>query len=174
MPTRRLTRSTGNIYLPLGADSIWIAGLDKNGSALWSQPALTVFQWQDGVNNPQRAQSAGCLSHDGQTYYFQTVSAAGDGRLFAIRTADGSVKWSCNTGSNGWDNHSSSPIVTSQRRPGRGQQRRGHYFALRDAGTNAVLLASLVMATNSYPGGLAPPAAARPSHPTVCSTCRSV
>jgi hypothetical protein len=38
-----------------------------------------VFDWQDGVNNRQRAQSAGCLAHDGLTFYFQTVSAEGEG-----------------------------------------------------------------------------------------------
>jgi len=144
--------ATGNIYLPLGADSIWIAGLDKNGNALWSQPALTVFQWENGVNNPQHALSAGCLSHDGQTYYFQTVSQQGDGQLYAIRTTDGSVKWSFNTGSKGWDNQSSSPIVTSNGVLVVGNNDGGTYFALRDAGTNAVLLASLAMATNSVMG----------------------
>jgi DNA helicase-2/ATP-dependent DNA helicase PcrA len=35
--------------------------------------------------------SAGCLSFDGATYYFQTVAAEGDGQLYAINTADGTT-----------------------------------------------------------------------------------
>ena len=144
--------ATGNIYLPVGVDSIWIAGLDKNGTALWSQPALTVFQWQDGVNNPQHALSAGCLSHDAQTYYFQTVSQQGDGQLYAIRTTDGSVKWSFSTNSKGWEAQSSSPIVTPNGVVVVGNNDGGTYFALRDAGTGVVMVASLAMATNSVQG----------------------
>jgi hypothetical protein len=143
---------TGNIYLPIGADSIWIAGVDKNGHALWSQPTMTVFQWQNGVNNPQRAQSTGCLAQDSQTYYFQTVSQQGDGRLYAIRTTDGSVKWSLNTGSKSWENPCSSPIVTSNGVLVVGNNDGGAYFAVRDAVTSAVMVASLTMATNSVQG----------------------
>ena len=144
--------ANGNIYLPLGADSIWIVGLDKTGNALWGQPALTVFQWQNGVNNPQRAQSAGCLAQDGQTYYFQTVSQEGDGCLYAIRTTDGSVKWSLNTGSKGWEQQCSCPIITPNGVLVIGNNGGGTYFAIRDAGPNAVVLASLAMATNSVQG----------------------
>src|SRR5262249_55363456 len=82
--------ANGNIYVPMGFDNIVVAGLDKNGNPLWGSTTKAVFNWINGTNNPQRAQSGGALSQDGATYYFQTDSAAGDGRLYAINTADGS------------------------------------------------------------------------------------
>ena len=135
--------ATGNIYLPIGADSIWIVGLNKEGNALWGDAALQVFQWQDGLNNRQRAQSAGCLAQDGRTYYFQTVSAEGDGQLYAILTANGSVKWSLNTGSQGGEETASSPIVTPNGLLIVGNNDAGVYLAVLDAETNGVVIATL-------------------------------
>jgi hypothetical protein len=134
---------TGNIFLPIGADSIWVAGLDKEGNALWGAQALNVFQWQDGLNHPQRAQSAGCLAHDGRTYYFQTVSEQGDGQLYAIRTADDSVKWSLDTGSRGGEETTSSPIVTANGLLIVGNNDAGAYLAVLEAETNGVIIATL-------------------------------
>jgi len=133
----------GNIYQPVGLDSIWIAGIDKDGQPLWSEPALLAYEWQEGVNNPQRAQSAGCLAADGASYYFQTVSEQGDGRLYAIRTADGSVKWSVNTASLGWEDVCSSPIVASNGIIIVGNNSGGAYYAIQDVETNGEVLATL-------------------------------
>ncbi|HOQ57245.1 MAG TPA: PQQ-binding-like beta-propeller repeat protein [Verrucomicrobiota bacterium] len=140
--------ASGRVYLPIGAASIRIVGVDADGEPLWSQVAMPVFDWQDGVNHPQRAQSAGCLAQDGLTFYFQTVSQEGDGRLYAINTADGSVKWSYATGSKGWDSEASSPIVTPNGVLVVGNNEGGTYFALRDDGANATLLDTLTVAAN--------------------------
>ncbi|MCH5374200.1 MAG: PQQ-binding-like beta-propeller repeat protein, partial [Planctomycetes bacterium] len=102
----------GNIYVPLGGGDIAVAGLSKDGANLWGSTSTLVYDWVDGQNNPQRAQSAGALSHDRATYYFQTVSQEGDGALYAINTVDGSLKWSYETHSRGWESEVSSPIVT--------------------------------------------------------------
>ncbi len=138
---------TGNTYVPVGFDSVWIVGLDKDGNSLWPEVAMPVFTWVDGVNHRQRAQSAGCLAADGLTYYFQTVSEQGDGRLYAIRTDDGSVKWSANTSSRGWEIVSSSPIVTENGVVIVGNNEGNTYFAILDADTNGVVLATLPVAS---------------------------
>ncbi len=140
--------ATGKVYLPVGTSSIKIVGVDADGASLWNSPALPVFDWQDGGNNRQRAQSAGCLAHDGLTFYFQTVSAEGDGALYAINTADGSVKWSYATASQGWEIQAASPVVTSNGVIVVGNNDGGTYFALRDDGTNATLLDTLTVAAN--------------------------
>ena len=93
--------ANGHIYVAGGADDVIIMGLDRNGQSLWGTPYKQVFDYQYGVNNAQRALGGGALSFDGQTYYFQTVSLEGDGRLYAINTADGSLKWSFETHSQG-------------------------------------------------------------------------
>ena len=87
------------------------------------------------------------MSHDGLTYYFQTMGQTGDGRLYAINTADGSVKWSYATASQGWEIQASAPIVTPNRVLVVGNNAGGTYFALRDDGTNATLLATLAVAS---------------------------
>lgn len=137
--------ATGKVYLPAGYDSIKVIGLSSNGAPLWASLAMPVFAWQNGVNNPQRAQSAGCLAHDGLTYYFQTVSQEGDGRLYAINTTNGSVKWSYATDSQGWDQQVSSPIVTLDGVLVVGNNTGDTYLALRDNGTNATLLDTLTV-----------------------------
>lgn len=138
--------SNGNIYVGVGDQDICVAGLDKEGNGLWSSSGFEqVFDHQEGVNNPQRAQSAGCLSWDGQTYYFQTSSEAGDGALYAINTSDGSTKWTYQTGSKGWEMSSSRPIVTRDGIIVVGNNYGGTYYALRDDGFEVVLLDSLEM-----------------------------
>jgi hypothetical protein len=135
--------ANGRIYLPLGFDNIWIAGLDKDGTPLWDESARPVFTWEDGVDEPQRAGSTGCLAADGATFYFQTITDQGSGKLYAIRTSDGSVKWSVATGSGGTDERNSSPIVTSNSIVLVGNNSGGTYFAILDAETNGVVLATL-------------------------------
>lgn len=125
---------TGNIYVPLGMDSIYIAGLDPNGVPLWSEPALRLYEFIDGTNHRQRAMSAGCLSHDGATYYFQTVSQEATGQLFAVNTADGSTKWVVDTASSGWEADSSCPIVTPNHIVIVGNNDGRRYYAVEDLG----------------------------------------
>jgi outer membrane protein assembly factor BamB len=142
--TPTIDPANGNIYVPAGSDSAWVVGLDVNGDALWASGAASlVFQHVPGSTNPQRAQSAGCLSHDGGTYYFQTNSQAGDGALYAVDTADGSLKWSYPTGSLGWEMISSSPIVTPDGVIIVGNNNGNMYLALRDDGSGATLLDAL-------------------------------
>jgi outer membrane protein assembly factor BamB len=138
--------ASGDVYVGIGAGSVYVVGLDRHGAPRWSAAAMPVFAHVPGVTNPQRAQAAGCLGHDGSTYYFQTNSAQGDGRLYAIDTADGSVKWSFPTGSRGWEMPSSSPIVTANGVIVVGNNDGGAYYALRDDGTAATLLDVLVVA----------------------------
>ncbi len=135
--------ANGNIYVGCGSDSIYVAGLDKYGFPLWLFESMPVYEYIPGVNNPQRAQSAGCLSHDGATYYFQTNSSQGDGQLYAINTADGSVKWSYPTGSTGWEFVASSPIVTANGVIIVGNNDGKTYYAIRDDGTQGTLLDTL-------------------------------
>ena len=138
--------ASGNLYVGAGDNDIVVAGLDLDGNPLWSSAALQVFDY-DGSNNPQRAQSTGCLSHDGATYYFQTNSAQGDGRLYAINTADGSVKWSYATNSKGWEVHSSSPVVTQNNVIIIGNNEGGIYYAIKDNVTQGVLLDTFAVET---------------------------
>ncbi|MBU1699514.1 MAG: PQQ-binding-like beta-propeller repeat protein [Candidatus Eisenbacteria bacterium] len=130
----------GNIYVCGGDESIFVLGLDKDGNALWSEAMLMIFEYIPDQNNRQRAQSCGCLSHDGSTYYFQTNSEEGDGALYAINTSDGSVKWSYATGSTGWEITSSCPIVTSNGVVIVGNNLGDAYFAIHDEGDRGRLL----------------------------------
>lgn len=137
--------ANGNIYVPVGSDSISIVGLNKDGNALWASPAEPVFQWINGQNNPQRAESGGALSFDGATFYFQTESYQGDGELYAINTADGSVEWTFATHSQGNDSIVSSPIVTRDGIVIVGNNVGRTYYAIRDEGTKGTLIDSLAV-----------------------------
>ncbi|GMU83405.1 MAG: hypothetical protein AMXMBFR47_32750 [Planctomycetota bacterium] len=139
----------GNIYVAAGSDSIWVVGLSKTGLPLWWNAAELVYEHVPGFNSAQRAQAGGCLSHDGSTYYFQTNSSDGDGRLYAINTWDGTVKWSYATGSSGWEMVSSSPIVTPNGVIIVGNNNGGVYYALRDDGAAATLLDSFAVAAGA-------------------------
>ncbi len=138
--------ANGNIYVACGDSSVSVAGLDKNGTPLWGPPASQVYQYIESENNPQRAGSAGCLSHDGQTFYFQTNSSQGDGRLYAINTASGSLKWSYPTQAAGWEDHSSCPIVTQNAVVIVGNNYGRTYYAILDEGTQGTLLDTLTVA----------------------------
>ncbi|MBN2171270.1 MAG: PQQ-binding-like beta-propeller repeat protein [Candidatus Krumholzibacteriota bacterium] len=139
---------TGHIYVSSGFDHVWVTGLDEEGYPLWSQETLLVHEYLPGTNSPQRAQATGCLSHDGGTYYFQTNSDAGDGRLYAIDTGDGSVRWSHATGSRGWEIESSCPIVTPNGVIVVGNNWGDTYLALLDEGTHATLLDTFAVNTD--------------------------
>ena len=109
-------------------------------------PYKPVYDWVEGENNQQRAQSGGALSHDGSTYYFQTESEQGDGRLYAINTSDGSVKWSYWTQSKGGVlDSASSPIVTTNGVIVVGNNLGNTYFAIQDMGSYGQLLDTLVV-----------------------------
>jgi len=144
--TATIDPANGNIYLPYGFDDIYVVGLNKDGQMLWANVAMSVYDWQLDINNPQRAISVGCLSNDGATYYFQTNSSSGDGALYAINTADGSVKWSYPTQSRGWEIHSSSPTVTRNGVIVVGNNKGNIYWAILDNGSSPVLLDSYTVA----------------------------
>src|SRR5262249_9116187 len=133
--------ANGHIYVPAGSDDIYVVGLTINGTPLWSGGAASlVYDYIAGVNNPQRAQAGGCLSHDGATLYFQTNSRQGDGRLYAINTTDGTLKWSFATASRGWEMIASSPIVTPNGVVIVGNNDGGIYYAIHDDGATGTLL----------------------------------
>ncbi len=134
--------SNGNVYVAAGSDDIYVAGLDADGQPLWSTPALKLYDYNGGPDGPQRAQSAGCLSHDGATYYFQSNGPDGQGRLYAVNTSNGTLKWSYDTGSRGWEIVSSSPIVTPNGIVIVGNNDGGTWFAIRDAGGQGQLVDS--------------------------------
>ncbi len=137
--------ANGNIYVGAGDSDIYIIGLNKNGLPLWGSASKCIYDYVEGTNNPQRAQSTGCLSHDGTTYYFQTNSREGDGRLYAVNTLDGMVKWSFNTGSRGWEMPSSSPIITQNNILIVGNNEGDTYYAIKDAGLEGILIDTLTV-----------------------------
>jgi len=143
--TATIDPETGHVYVAAGNGSVWIVGLDILGSPLWGDAALPCFTHQEGVNERQLAQSAGCLSHDGATYYFQTVGETANGCLYAVDTATGAVRWTYPTGSAGWEDLSASPIVTANGVVIVGNNDGDTYFALLDAGDHAALLDTLAV-----------------------------
>ncbi|MBP7146541.1 MAG: hypothetical protein KBD01_03280 [Acidobacteria bacterium] len=134
---------TGNIYVGAGFNSTWVVGLDQYGQPLWDETAKEVYSWVPGENAAHWSGSSGCLSWDGSTYYFQTASEYGEGLLYAINTADGSVKWTYATHSIGWDGNLASPIVTQDGVIVVGNNGGRTFYALRDVGTAAVLMDTL-------------------------------
>lgn len=141
--TPSIDPDTGHIYFGAGFGDIAVVGLDSDGFPLWESAAVLLHDWIDGVNQPQRSAGAGALSHDGGTYYFQTNGQAGEGRLYAIDTASGGLKWSLETGSTGWEIRSSAPIVTPNGILVVGNNGGGRYFAIRDDGDHATVLDTL-------------------------------
>lgn len=144
----------GNIYFGSGFDSTWVVGLDKYGQPLWDEPFKLLHDFFPGVNNPHWAGSMGCLSWDGGTYYFQTVSESGDGVLYAINTADGSVKWTYPTNARGWEGILPSPVVTPNGVIVIGNNDTT-YYALQDAGSTATLIDTLMVSTEGQANGTA-------------------
>ncbi len=139
--------ANGKIYIPAGNDNIYVVGLTKDGGLLWSSAAKQIYTYVPGDFSAQRAQTGGCLSHDGATFYFQTNSQEGDGRLFAINTSDGSVKWSYVTGSLGWEMTGSSPIVTQDGVIISGNNNGGVYYAIKDAGAMPQVIDTFTVAS---------------------------
>lgn len=144
--TPSIDPANGNIYVAAGFADVAVVGLDMQGNPLWETSAVLVHDWVDGVNLPQRTAGAGALSHDGGTYYFQSNGHTGEGRLYAINTATGGLKWSLETGSSGWEMASSAPIVTPDGTVVVGNNNGGTYFALRDDGDHATVLDTLTVA----------------------------
>ena len=145
--TPTIDPADGRIYATAQRDGdVFVVGLDKDGQALWGSPSLLVYDYQEGMNNPQTSVSCGCLSHDGATYYFQTESEQADGSLYAVRTADGTVKWSVMTGSAGWFDYYSSPVVTPNGVIIVGNNDGNAYYAILDEGTQGRVLDTLVLA----------------------------
>ncbi|HPS55959.1 MAG TPA: hypothetical protein PLP05_10205, partial [Sedimentisphaerales bacterium] len=132
---------SGNIYLAVGFGDIYFVGLDISGNYLYESNATLLYDYEEGSNSPQRAVASGCLSHDGMTYYFQTVAEDGSGKLYAVNTETGSLKWNYNTQSKGLEETYSCPIVTSNGVVIVGNNDNGIYFAIEDQGqANPVLL----------------------------------
>jgi len=146
--TATIDPTNGNIYVGAGLDDTYVVGLDKAGNVLWD---TQLYDWQNGVNEKNYALSAGCLSHDGETYYFQTVSTTDtSGKLYAVNTADGSLKWSYDTLSKNTLFESSCPIVTENGIVVVGNNQGDTFYAIQDGGQgNAVLLDTFVVDVGS-------------------------
>ncbi|MEW6250798.1 MAG: hypothetical protein AB1716_09130 [Planctomycetota bacterium] len=134
--------ANGNIYIPAGSGSIWVVGLSRDGGILWgSNPAALVYNYT-GQNTSHVARATGCLSHDGLTFYFQTTTntAPGQGRLWAIHTPSGTVKWSCPSAAASGEQWDSCPIVTPNGVLVVGNNEGDTYLAVRDDETHATIL----------------------------------
>lgn len=147
--TPTIDPQNGNVYAAIGEGDVYVAGVNASGQALWGSPSVRVYQYVEGSNDPARVASAGCLSWDRATYYLQTVTNEGTGRLYAIATATGAVRWSYDTQAAGWDIRGSAPIVTQDGTVVVGNDLGRTYYALHDDGTHATLLDTLVV---SAPG----------------------
>lgn len=132
--------ANGNIYVHVGlAGNTYIVGLDKDGNQLsgWADKMILIYQYISGTNSIHESNGPGCLSHDGQTYYFQTDSDNGDGLLYALNTADGTVKWTYETNAKtALTDRSCSPIVTINGVIIVGNNDNGQYFAIKDGDTD--------------------------------------
>jgi len=139
--TPTIDPDSGSIYVAVGMDHIYVVGLDIYGYPLWDAAHVHDFT---PITQPERAVGTGCLSFDGATYYFQTVAEDGSGKLYAINTSDGSLKWTYDTQSRGWEDHWACPIVTQNNVIIVGNNDNDTYFAIEDQGQdNPVLLDSL-------------------------------
>lgn len=139
----------GNVYAAVGEADIAVVGVNANGQALWGSPLSTVYQYVEGTNHPARVASPGCLSWDRATYYFQSVTAEGTGKLFAVDVATGLLKWSFDTHAAGWDIRGSSPIVTLDGTIIVGNNLGRTYYAVHDDGAQATLIDTLTVSAPS-------------------------
>lgn len=133
---------TGSIYVPAGFnEELYIVGLDINGGNLWESTKILLNDSNGESNDLEEARSTGCLSHDGRTFYFQSAGPNAAGKLYAINTADGSVKWTYETHSwRQYDNPCASPVVTENGVIIVGNNYGGQYFAIMDNGSEGILL----------------------------------
>lgn len=143
--TITLSPENDHAYVSCGVGSIWVVGLDRNGMALWGTPAKLVYDDQGGTLPTERASSAGCLSWNGDTYYFQTTGSNANGKLYAINTANGTVRWTLATQSWCEDEVACSPIVTGDGLIIVGNNDGDTYFVVRDAGNHAEVLDTLAV-----------------------------
>ena len=137
--------ANGNVYVGAGTGDVYVVGISRTGNPLpgWGGDTEKLLYTYSSDDDRQGARSAGCLSHDGATYYFQTVANDYTGTLYAVNTADGSLKWTYVTGA-GPNNqgYKSSPIVTPNGVIIVGTNGGGEYLALRDDGAQPTLLDS--------------------------------
>jgi len=145
---------TGNIYCNAGFfGDVYVLGLDIHGNSLWGNPKVQVHEDNADPNQMERAQSTGCLSHDGRTYYFQTVGKHANGKLYAVDTTEGILKWAYPTHSLAETEISAAcPIVTPNGILVIGNNHTGQYLALRDDGDHATLLDTLDVEPNFFDG----------------------
>ena len=137
----------GNIYYAAGLNrELYVIGLDKDGNDLWGSTKLLLNDSENEPNRLERARSTGCLSHDGRTYYFLSTGEVDNGKLYAVNTVDGSVKWlyeiHCKRDV---DDFSSSPVVTQNGVLVVGNVLGGQYHAIKDESDHATLLDSITM-----------------------------
>ncbi len=140
--------ANGNCYVAAGDGSISVAGVSKSGANLWTTLARSVYV-AGGSNEAARVSSGGCLNATGTTYYFQTSTRGGTGRLYAINTSNGSTRWSVATGSRGWEGQYSCPIVTPDGTVIVGTNEGGRYVAIRDNGTSGQIIDTITLAANA-------------------------
>ncbi|MEN6644616.1 MAG: PQQ-binding-like beta-propeller repeat protein [Armatimonadia bacterium] len=138
---------TGNIYVPAeGNGSVYVIGLTGNGAALWDQSARMAYEYIEQVNAPGYVAASGCLSDDGSTFYFQSASKQGDGKLYAVDTKTGAIRWAYDTHSKSdRGRYSASPIVTRNGVIVVGNNDGGMYFAIKDFGRVPALVATLAV-----------------------------
>ena len=174
--TPTIDPSNGNIYAVAtqsyrgqSPGPIYVVGVDKDGSGLWANTSMliddTQYVWDPDAAGGEGADVygtvvgayAGCLSHDGGTYYLQTLGTGTEigstgvsfyGRLYAVDTSDGSLKWSYDTSAYG--GHSSKdtscPIVTENEVVIIGDNKAGGtYYAIKDDGTVGTLVDTCVV-----------------------------
>ena len=73
---------------------------------------MPVFDFVEGVNQRETCRLGGMPELRWHDLLLPNGRPEGNGRLYAINTVDGTVKWSFETQSAGWDFVASSPIVT--------------------------------------------------------------
>lgn len=140
--------ANGTMYLPGGLDDVWVMAVGSSGGQPWPTSATALRP----PGSSERARSTGCLSHDGGTYYFQSVGETGQGALYAIRTSNGSLKWRYPTRSQGpGDQEAARPVVTADGIVFVGNNHGGKYFAILDAAGGPIALDSIAV----EPGGTA-------------------
>jgi outer membrane protein assembly factor BamB len=141
--------ATGNLFVGgFNSTRVFVVGLNSSGGLLWSTAGKVV-----ATGSNHRVQNAGCLSHDGATYYFASGSqSSASGALYAINTTDGTVKWTFATSDQqDGEQVGSCPVVTPNGVVLFGANWAGRYYAVQDAGATGVLVDELVVA----PGGAA-------------------
>jgi hypothetical protein len=143
--------ANGNVYCAYARGdngNVYVVGLNRDGGALWSSVARQVYSY--GANADLYGWcTTGCLSHDGGTYYVHVSTGPsvvpGNGRLLAVNTANGTLRWSFNTQSRGQETGLSCPIVTPNGVIVVGNNFGDTYYAIQDGGEEGTLLDTLAV-----------------------------